>query len=174
MTACPKPLAPGATVYINDKCTPLRPNGTSDGRCDSTPRVRGDLVFCQLIHGPDVGADCHLEGWGKRTECELELMGGHCPVWEWVSSLHREPQACLEDDPFATGGMSCDHFGSPGRIDDPDTEPAFEGWPPECALLKDEHANPRSGFFTIAHGNGEVRACLPHSPQCGPWRQVNH
>lgn len=108
-----------------------------------------------------------------------------CPEWQWTTQSHPAPSACLQVDPFPTGGMSCDHFGSPGQIDDPHTPTfgdtieqmtGFEGAPKECALpaQRESGTRPKAGFFTIAHGLGSVRACLPDGTGCGPWRPVNH
>ncbi len=161
VSACPKPLEPGARVYVAAK-------RWGQGQ-DSTIRVAGDKAFCQAIHGvPD--NDCHLEGWPTRTACELELAGG-CPIWQYrVGELIRP---CLQtaNEP----ALSCDHFGSPpaDMRDDPQT-PQFEGKPAECGLQRDGRGEPKAGFFIIAHGLGDVRACLPDATNCSNWIAVNH
>lgn len=161
VSACPKPLAPGARVYVAAK-----PWGQGQ---DSTIRVAGDPAFCEAIHGvPDT--DCHLEGWPTRTACELELAGG-CPVWQYrVGELIRP---CLQtaNEP----ALSCDHFGSPpaDMRDDPQT-PQFEGKPAECGVQRDARGEPKAGFFIIAHGLGSVRACLPDGTNCSGWIAVDH
>jgi hypothetical protein len=162
-SACPKPLEPGAEVYLNAK---LYGQGV-----DSTVRVRGDLAFCQAIHGDAAVADCHLEGWAKRVECEMELLGG-CPVWQYRQPPDTAVRAChqVEDDPAR---MSCDHFGDVVHRDDPLT-PAFEGQPASCGLQRDELGHPAAGFFVVAHGAGEVRACRPDGQGCSPFRAVDH
>jgi hypothetical protein len=154
-SACPKPLAPGAEVYINDK---RYGNGI-----DSTIRVHGDPEFCRLIHGVEV-ADCHLEGWLRRAECEMELARG-CPVWQYTMDQGASIWPCRQ---APHPEMSCDHWGDPVDRDDPQT-PAFEGRPAACGLQRDAAGDPKAGFFVIAHGLGQVRACLPDGTGCGPW-----
>ena len=140
---------------------------------DSTVRVRGDKEFCRLIHG-EVGLnDCHLEGWPKRVECEMELLSG-CPVWKWRTVQFPSPRLCLEIDPFDVGGFSCDHFGSAGGARDDPKTPEFEGEPRECGKQRDPDGHPMAGFFTIAHGKGEVQACRPDGVGCSVWREVDH
>jgi subtilisin family serine protease len=164
-TNCPKHLAEGAEVYINDK-----PYGQG---FDSTPRVRGDVEFCRLIHGIETN-DCHLEGWPKQTECELELLGQTigepvaCPIWFFRDAAGEIRCADTGEDLPA----GCDHFGNPQFRDDPQT-PEFEGQPIECGLQR-LNGHPAAGFFTIAHGKGEIRACKPDGQGCGPWREFDH
>jgi hypothetical protein len=173
-SACPKELAPGSVIYLNDK--PYH-NGV-----DSTVWVRGDPEFCRLIHGVAV-SECHLEGWPKKTECERELLGG-CPVWQyrivtpgtfsWLRNLLgiRGPATqCLQQGEE----FSCDHFGSPDARDDPDTLP-FEGLPAWCGEQRDPAGHPMAGYFTVAHGRGQVRACKPgyEGATCGPWLSIDH
>ena len=166
---CPKPLAPGAYVYLNDK-----PYGQG---FDSTPRVHGDPEFCRLIHGVAID-DCHLEGWPKRTKCEMELMHG-CPIWQFTVNGGTTVQPCV-DNHAATA--SCDHFGSIEYRDDPQTPTTgdtvgtlrgFEGRPLECGLQRNAYG-PMAGFFTVAHGIGNIRACKPNGAGCGPWRPFDH
>jgi hypothetical protein len=180
---CPKPLAPGATVY-------MRTNLYGQG-LDSTTRVKGDPEFCRLIHGDQWGAinDCHLEGWPRQVECEMALLGSYvskpqaCPVWEFRNAAFPVHALC-SDQSFEGPHMSCDHFGSAGGgRDDPKTPTSgdaletlqgFEGTPLACGLQRD-HYGPMAGFFTIAHGTGEVRACRPDrdASTCGQWRPVD-
>jgi hypothetical protein len=167
-TFCPKRLAPGAYVYLADKAY--------GHGFDSTPRVHGDPEFCYLIHHVQIN-DCHLESWPTRTQCELELMHG-CPIWQYTAdgtTIH----GCFDDSQAAA---SCDHFGSVGYQDDPQTPTTgdtiwnlkgFEGRPLECGLQRNAHG-PMAGFFTVAHGIGNVRACKPDGTRCGPWRAFNH
>jgi len=167
-TFCPKLPAPGAIVYLNDK-----PYGHG---FDSTVRVKGDPEFCYLIHGVSIN-DCHLETWPKRVQCEMELMRG-CPIWQYIAdgtTVH----GCYDD---RTAAASCDHFGSVGHQDDPQTPTTgdtiwnlkgFEGLPLECGLQRNPFG-PMAGFFTVAHGIGNVRACKPDGTGCGPWRAFNH
>jgi hypothetical protein len=164
---CPKPLAPGAYVYVNDK-----PYGNG---FDSSYRVHGDTEFCRRVNGV-ASNDCSLEGWPKRVQCELKLAGG-CPIWQYQSGSSIYP---CHDDQSAIA--SCDHFGDPTYRDDPktkttgdtiDTLMGFEGMPKECGLQRDFYG-PMAGFFTVAHGIGNVRACLPDGTNCGPWKHFNH
>jgi hypothetical protein len=117
---------------------------------DATVRVRGDSQFCFLIHGVNTN-DCHLDGWSKRTQCEMELLGG-CPRWQYSSDN-----------------------GNTVFRDDPKTPDVFEGQPKECGNQRDEFG-PNAGFFTIAHGFGLIRSCKPdlNPSTCGPWRTFNH
>ena len=156
----PKPLAPGAIVYLNNK---VHGQGL-----DSTVRVRGDKEFCFLIHGV-YDIDCHLEGWPNRALAEMELAKG-CPVWEYKQGNDIRDCHQVEND---ESRMSCDHFGSVEYRDDPIT-PAFEGKPEQCGLQRDKDGNPKAGFWIVAHGKGRVRACLPSGMGCGPWVEVNH
>ena len=170
-SACPRALAEGAEIYLNAK--------VYGQGLDATLRVRGDLAFCQAIHGtgPNVVADCHLDGmpapW-TTLGCELELLGmsAHkpqaCPVWRYRSGGWEGP--CSDNQ---NAQMSCDHFGSSGGgRDDPKT-PAFEGEPTVCGEQRDAFG-PMAGFFVVAHGLGEVRACRPDWGGCSPWRPVDH
>ena len=96
---CPKALAPDSVVYMAE-------NYYGQG-IDSTVRVRGDSEFCFLIHGVHTD-DCHLEGWPKRAECEMELIFG-CPVWEFSVDNGATVHFCNDNhDALA----SCDHFGN--------------------------------------------------------------
>lgn len=159
----PKPLAPGAEVYLNNK---VHGQGV-----DSTVRVRGDVEFCEIVHGVRVN-DCHLEGWKWRVQAEMELLGG-CPVWQyrqlpWDNTV----RACLQVENDESR-MSCDHFGSVEFRDDPIT-PEFEGKPVECSKQRDDSLHPMAGFWCVAHGKGQVRACRPDGGGCGPWVEINH
>lgn len=168
-TPCPKPLAPGAYAYLNDKAYGLG--------FDSTVRVHGDPEFCRLVHGVAID-DCHLEGWPKRVECEMDLLDG-CPVWQFTADGGATVEACVDDH---AAWASCDHFGSVEYRDDPQTPTTgdsletiqgFEGRPLACGLQRDAHG-PMAGFFTVAHGVGHVRACRPDGAGCGPWRPFDH
>ena len=168
-SSCPKPLVPGAVVYLNDKAY-------GQG-FDSTVRVHGDPEFCRLIHGVSVN-DCHLEGWPKRVECEMELIRG-CPIWQFTVDAGMTVEPCVDNQ---TAWCSCDHFGSVEYRDDPQTPTTgdtlltlqgFEGRPLECGLQRDAYG-PMAGFFTVAHGTGQVRACKPDGGGCGPWRPFDH
>ena len=152
---CPKPLAPGSVVYLNNK--------RYGAGIDSTVRVAGDPAFCQAIHGVAVN-DCHLEGWAKRAECEMFLLGG-CPVWQYSMNGTDARSRCFQaPHPDA----SCDHWGDPVDRDDPQT-PAFEGKPAACGLQRDQGGDPNAGFFIIGHGEAWFRACAPDLHGCGPW-----
>lgn len=135
---------------------------------DSTVRVRGDKEFCFLIHGV-YDIDCHLEGWPNRALAEMELAKG-CPVWEYKQGNEIRDCHQVEND---ESRMSCDHFGSVEYRDDPITA-AFEGKPEQCGLQRDGQGNPKAGFWIVAHGKGQVRACLPSGMGCGPWVEVDH
>jgi hypothetical protein len=154
-SACPKPLAAGSEVYLNNK---RYGNGL-----DSTVRVKGDPAFCQMIHGVTVN-DCHLEGWPKRSACEMELIGG-CPIWQYSMNGADVRSACRQaPHPDA----SCDHWGDPVDRDDPQT-PEFEGRPFACGIQRDPLGDPTAGFFVIGHGEAWFRACKPDGSGCGPW-----
>ena len=145
-TACPKKLAPGASVSMGNK---IYGNGF-----DSSTFVLSDPDFCFAIHG--VRTDrCHLEGWPQRKACELELMGG-CPVWQWSESPAGPWAQCKQNGSQA---VTCDHFGTTQVRDDPQT--IFYEGPPECAAQRDAEGNPNAGWFMVAHGKGFVRACTP-------------
>lgn len=165
VSACPRPLAPGAEVYVAAK-----PWGQGQ---DSTIRVRGDAAFCEAVGG--AGADCHLEGLphAQRVACELEITGG-CPIWQYrIASAPLLTRPCVQEasDP----ALSCDHFGSPpaDMRDDPQT-PACEAKPEQCCSQRDPMGHPKAGYFTIAHGLGEVRACKPDGTGCSVWIGVDH
>ena len=168
-TSCPKLLASGAYVYMNNK-----PYGQG---FDSTVRVHGDSQFCAMIHGVAT-EDCHLEGWPNQVACELELAEG-CPVWQYSVSGGNTVSRCSDNQ---SADLSCDHFGNPTFRDDPKTPTTgnsletlvgFEGQPKECGLQRDAFG-PMAGYFVIAHGKGLVRACLPNNTNCGPWQAVDH
>ncbi len=175
-TFCPKPLAPGAEVHMKSKAY-------GQG-WDSTVYVKGDPEFCRLISGV-ASNDCHLEGWPKRTECEMELLGATarkpyaCPVWEYTPDNGTNVYDCNDDK---TALASCDHFGDPVYRDDPQTPTigdtletlrGFEGRPLECGLQRDAHG-PLAGFFTIAHGKAQLRACRPDGKACSAWKAFDH
>lgn len=161
-SACPKALDPGARVY-------MRANYYGQG-LDSTVRVAGDVAFCEAIHHVPV-ADCHLEGWPRRAECEMELLGG-CPIWQWRNPAHPEPQPALQENDDESG-QSADHFGSVEFRDDPKT-PEFEGRPRQCGDQRDHRGHPMAGFFCVMHGDGEGRACRPDGRECSDWKRVVH
>lgn len=160
-SACPKELAPGAEAYLNDK-----PYGQG---WDATVRVRGDKAFCQAIHGDVAVADCHLEGWPKRSACEMELIGG-CPIWQYRLPTSEAVFLCQQQP----AEVSCDHFGSVTHRDDPATPNVFEGEPKECGKQRDGRGDPVAGFFIIAHGRAEIRACRPDGKNCGPFLAFDH
>jgi hypothetical protein len=175
---------PGAVVYLNDK-----PYGQG---FDATPRVQGDPELCSMLHGVPVN-DCHLEAppllvGAVRARYETLVLAGArhgeqppplglCPIWQYRTA--GGPIRPCSDDHQAEA--SCDHFGDPDDRDDPQTPTTgdsffflwgFEGEPKVCGLQRDEHG-PIAGFFAIAHGQGEVRACPPldtTGANCGPWR----
>lgn len=168
---CPKTLAEGAIVYMNDKAY-------GQG-WDSTVRVKGDPEFCRIIYGQTLN-DCHLEGWPKRAECEYYLLNNNCPIWQY--SPDKNNAVICHDDRSAEA--SCDHFGNPVFRDDPATRTTgdnlenlkgFEGEPKVCGLHRDEFG-PYEGFFMVAHGIGFVRACTDKlDPKtCGPWQKFDH
>lgn len=164
--ACPKPLAPGAFVYMRSK-----PLGQG---FDSTPRIRGDPEMCRLVHGV-VTDDCHLEGWPQQAACEMQLLGAYvglphaCPVWQFTADNGASAHPCNNDhDDFA----SCDHFGTQGAADNPDT-PEFEGKPVECGAQQNRWG-PYAGFWMVAHGIGKIRACRPDYEGCAEWGVFNH
>lgn len=160
-SACPKPLAPGAYAYVNAK-----PYGQG---LDSEPRVYGDEEFCKAIHGVPARS-CHLEGWAKRVECEMELLGG-CPVWQWAPSADGPWQPAHQ---AAHPVLSVDHFGNTVDRDDPVTRTVFEGKPEACGKQRDERQDPVAGFFVIAHGRAFVRACKADGTGCGKSVEVDH
>lgn len=167
---CPKELAPNTVVYMNHKAY-------GQG-WDSAVRVKGDPELCRLIHGESIN-DCHLEGWPKRAECEYYLLGNNCPVWEYMSN--GIVYLCNDDH---SAIASCDHFGNPINRDDPQTPTTgdtlenlrgFEGEPKVCGLHRDAFG-PYQGYFTVAHGNGKLRACKPdrNPDTCSEWKGFNH
>lgn len=167
---CPKDPDPTAVVYMNNKAY-------GQG-WDSTVRVKGDAEFCRLIHGEPL-TDCHLEGWPKRAECEYYLLGNNCPIWEYTDGTNI--YLCHDDQ---SALASCDHFGNPVYRDDPktpttgntlETLKGFEGEPKVCGLHRDAFG-PYEGFFTVAHGKAQLRACTQNrDPKtCGPWKAFDH
>ncbi len=160
------------TLYINDK-----PYGNG---FDSSPRVRGDEAFCFAVTGQHGVKDCSFEGLPNRAQCEMAAMHG-CPIWQFSTDGGKTPQVCHDDQ--TTAACSCDHFGDPVNRDDPKTPTTgntlatlkgFEGTPLACGLQRDSFG-PFAGYFTIAHGIGNIRACFPEDQRvCGPWRPFNH
>jgi hypothetical protein len=107
----------------------------------------------------------------------MELMSG-CPIWQYTTN-GTTVLGCFDDRAAAA---SCDHFGSVGHQDDPQTPTTgdslatlrgFEGLPLECGLRRNAFG-PMAGFFTVAHGIGNVRACKPNGAGCGPWQPFDH
>lgn len=169
-TVCP-PLSSTAVLFIKDK-----PSGHG---FDSTLRVKGDAAFCKAVTGQDGITNCSLEGWPQRAACEMALLGG-CPVWQYVKTGEPTVYVCHDDH---VAWASCDHFGSPNAQDDPQTPTTgntlatlqgFEGQPLACGLQRDAYG-PFAGFFTVAHGKGQVRACFPNDPlNCGDFFPFDH
>ena len=175
---------PGVRIYVNDKAY--------GSGFDSTPRVQGDPELCQILHGVSVN-DCHFEAppllVGKvRARYETLVLAGArhgqpppgiglCPRWQFRVG-GGAPHELVDDHDAPCSG---DHFGDPVDRDDPQTPTTgqaletlhgFEGEPKVCGLQRDQHG-PIAGFFVIAHGQGEVRACPPldtSGENCGPWR----
>lgn len=173
-----------ARLYLNDK-----PYGSG---FDSTPRIQGDPELCELLHGVRVN-DCHMEAppllvGPVRARYETLVLGGArhgaplpprglCPAWQFRAA-GGQVQPCVDDH---SALASCDHFGDPVDRDDPQTPTTgntletlrgFEGEPKVCGLQRDAHG-PTAGFFAVAHGSGEIRACPPldtGGENCGPWR----
>lgn len=159
-------------------------SGTHGQGVDSTPTTIGDPEYCASVGYPTNpdgtpgrgGCPFYSESnMEERAKRELATLNG-CPTWQWYTEKHgsaTEPKECLRVDPYDEGGMSCDHFGNAVDRDDPIT-PAFEGQPQVCGAQRDAAGNPKAGFFTIAHGDGWVRACDPKGEHCGNWTRVIH
>ena len=155
-----------AVVYVRNK-----PYGQG---LDSSIRVKGDPRVCEAAGAPVGTNDCHLEGLGPiRAQYEIKIAGG-CNEWWAKPAGENRVIRCLQ----APNIMSCDHYGDPVMRDDPNTDDVFEGNPPECGLQRSPDGKPMAGFFVIAHGLGEVWACLPgrpyDDPTCGPHVAVDH
>lgn len=158
VSACPKELEEGAEVWVRAKAY-------GQG-IDSEVNVYGDPLFCKMIHG--IGRpNCHLEGWHKRLECEMELLGKYvnkkqaCPIWKY--KVGDEWMVCKQA-PHKI--VSCDHWGNTAYRDDPMTPEVFEGEPGVCAQQRDANNDPNAGFFIIAHGAAQVIACRPDGKGC--------
>lgn len=166
---------------------------------DHTTLIEGDDELCRLLHGPQGHSPCHTDsgffagGQKEREGYDAWVLAGArdnrplpnqpmCPVWQFrVGEVIR---ACHDDHNSAA---SCDHFGNTTYRDDPQTPTlvnaagtitGFEGEPKFCAYQLDGFG-PYAGFFTIAHGNAEVRSCPPldsatTSTNCGPWKRFDH
>lgn len=169
-----------ARIYMNT--APYASPGTFYG----TLLVEGDDALCKLLHGDAGHSPCHLDArvWGGSRPMQVAyegyVYGGArdglplpkplCPVWQFRSGGVIE-QCHDNHDALA----SCDHFGTTDMRDDPQTPGVFEGEPKFCALQSDTFG-PYAGFFAIAHGAAEVRACPPldtAGPNCGPWNAFN-
>lgn len=174
-----------AVFSINDK-----PYGQG---FDATLLMEGDPDLCYQLHHEKV-SKCHFDsgvwGPGQRAQYEMEVMGGArdgrpgrgplCYGWQYLASQDGKVYQCHDDQGAYS---SCDHFGSVEYRDDPQTPTSgttletlvgFEGEPKQCGLQRDAFG-PNAGFFTVAHGIGQIRACLPLDPtNCGPWRAYNH
>lgn len=169
----PPPVDPGEKPYTGTYVVNSKRYGNG---VDSTLTVQGDCEYCASVglgeYNGQIRCGCPLypDGHNKRLPKELATMGG-CPTWQFRTVQYPEWQACLQVDPYETGGMSCDHFGDPVNRDDPNTEP-FEGAPVICALQRDRWGHPKAGFFIIAHGDGWVRACDAEGEHCGNATRV--
>jgi hypothetical protein len=163
---CPWSLAayPGASLGSNTK--------VYGQGLDHTTLVKGSVKYCADRGWTDGRSVCAVapDGHPFRSICEIELAGG-CPIWQYraggLTAQCRDDQGAL---------MSCDHFGSVEKRDDPKTADVFEGTPPECALQRGPFGY-EAGFFVIAHGRGEVRSCVDKTMSeagCGPWIGVDH
>lgn len=164
---------------------------------DHTILIGGDDALCKLLHGPAGHDPCHTDsamfagGQKEREGYDAWVLGGArdgqplparplCPVWQFKVGDVVRP--CHDDHGAAA---SCDHFGNTTFRDDPQTPTVvkangqisgFEGEPVYCAYQYDGFG-PYAGFFTIAHGDAEVRSCPPldtAGANCGPWRRFNH
>jgi len=167
-SACPKPLAPGANLFMNAKA---HGNGI-----DSTLRIEGDPELCMIVHGVQTN-NCHLESWPQRAACEMELAKG-CPIWQYTMDPSPRASARGPCRQAQHPDMSCDHYGDPTFRDDPltptrgttlETLVGFEGQPLACGLQRDAAGDPMAGYFVIAHGLGFARACLPDGTGCSKW-----
>ncbi len=179
-SACPMELPEGAEIRLVTGVYATGADGTPRS-LHATVRVRGSLEYCAALGHQAASNDCHLEGYPRRVECEMELLRG-CPVWQYQDESGGVGP-CVDDQ---AAPLSCDHFGSPdedGR-DDPKTPTTgdtletllgFEGRPLVCGLQRDAHG-PEAGFFAVPHGRGLVRACPPAGPSaaCGSWIAVDH
>jgi len=155
---------------------------------DSTPRMLEDRELCELLHHvPVPSGDCHFDSdvWASSTQRgnyeALVLAGardgealptrGLCPVWEFKSNTLTG--RCHDDR--VSVPVSCDHFGSVGNEDDPQTPGVFEGRPAVCGLQTDEFG-PYAGFFMVPQCSPgiecTVRACGPMGQECAPWVTV--
>ena len=183
------PIA-SARIYSNTK--------DYSGGFDHTTLIEGDDELCRLLHGPQGHSPCHTDsgffagGQKEREGYDAWVLAGArlnrplpsqplCPVWQF--RLNGDVIRICHDDHNAAA--SCDHYGNTTYRDDPQTRTVvqgdgkvsgFEGEPKYCAYQLDGFG-PYAGFFTIAHGNAEVRSCPPNDtagPNCGPWRVFNH
>lgn len=156
---------------------------------DHTTLINGDDEVCKLLHGPQGHSPCHTDsgffvgGQKEREAYDGWVLAGArdgrplppaplCPVWQYRV---RDIIVICHDD--HNSAASCDHFGNTTSRDDPQTPlPNFEGEPKWCAAQADGFG-PYAGFFTIAHGDAEIRSCPPldtAGPNCGPFRRFNH
>ncbi len=151
----------------------LKPYGNG---LDTEVNVTNWPDLCYFIHGNPINPNqCHLEGLDSkgysRVQCEMLIVetlshgAGKCPVGVWRTNEHNADNYCYQDDPYPTGGMSCDHFGDTITRDDPQTPP-FEGEPKVCGNYRDPYGKPMAGFFWIGHGDGWMKACLPDYTGC--------
>jgi hypothetical protein len=95
----------------------------------------------------------------------MQLMGG-CPIWQYRTVANPTPQRCLQP---AHPAVSCDHWGTAGGAQDDPHTPEYEGLPAECGWQRVD-GFPAAGFYTVARGKAEIRACKPDGTGCGPWR----
>lgn len=159
------------------------------GGFDHTTLIENDDDLCKKLHGPQGHSPCHTDsgffagGQKEREAYDAWMLAGArdgkplppaplCPVWQF--KVGDAIRICHDDHNAAA---SCDHFGNTSTRDDPQTPlPTFEGEPKYCAAQADGFG-PYAGFFTIAHGDAEIRSCPPldtAGPNCGPWRRFNH
>ena len=140
---------------------------------DSTVKIRS-TAYCAAHGFPDTQS-CAVrpEGDPLRDRCERYYARG-CPIWQYTLDGGKTANRCLQPD----AEFSCDHFGNPEYRDDPQTPEVFEGRPAECGLQRDADGNPAAGFFTVAHGKGQVRACATGADGeptgCSAWSEVDH
>lgn len=162
---CP-PIDPAAHLRI-----PARPYGKKGAYTELI--VLDSPTTCLALNPADPDPNnCHFEGWKTQQRCERYLIKkfgdgkGECPIW-WARTPANGVFRCREDDPNGNS-MSCDHFGSADKRDNPKTT-EFEGKPEVCGLQRDDKGKPEAGFFTIVLGNGDYGASLPGASAPDTW-----
>jgi hypothetical protein len=168
-TPTPNPTPQPTPTPIPISCPAVAPQGSKyitigkyGNGYNVSPRVH-DRAYCEAVTGIDAVYDCKAnpEGPKHNRQCDTDFLKTNCPYWERsLDGQYWKP--CLPNGEGPDDDITCDHF-----------DHWSEGTPYTEICDVNSAGNPISGFFSIAHGQGFVRACDKDYQVCSDAISVN-